>query len=64
MDKGSRAGLIIPQRRTNLRAVNPSIHRAIYDQFLDKFSRARVAPESGDGSGVDVQIGQLIDRRR
>lgn len=37
------------------------IHRAIYDQFCDKFVARVAALKVGDGSESDVQIGPLIN---
>ncbi len=67
IDKAVEGALIaqVPQRRATCVCVNRFyIHRAVYDQFCDKFVARVAALKVGDGSESDVQIGPLIKRRR
>ncbi|STT79189.1 succinate-semialdehyde dehydrogenase [Klebsiella pneumoniae] len=62
IDKAVEGALIAKFRNAGQTCVNRFyIHRAVYDQFCDKFVARVAALKVGDGSESDVQIGPLIN---
>ncbi len=68
IDKAVEGALIAKFRNAGQTCVCAStsfyIHRAVHDQFCDKFVARVAALKMGDGSESDVQIGPLINCRR